>query len=546
MSTTEDVARLKLENDDGPFVSAIQREERALEALQMELRAGAITVDEFDRRSDELVKSLEMLRGAQDEAASSADRVAKAHGRAASEAGRAARGTADIGRAALEGSRALEDLQYGIGGVVNNIPSLTMALGGGAGLTAAISLVAVGIAQLVKHWPEFMGLFTDRTAVPEAVGDLDRYQGALNKVNDSLQELRKQTSLSFDELERFKKLTAEQADLEAKVAQARLTEANRKAHGENASQADRERASGFGKALDEAGGFEKIVERFVQADMIRTKSDESERAGFRRAWEEVFNNALKGQEKAIGIITSAAQLDKTGMTGIFDKDIERYSPERKYEADRKKRARQVQDEADEFDAEADRVYKLQTKQANDKLVAALNKQGAEGEKIARDQLREMDKEKKGEAEQTKATVTRQIKGEDANAKERGYDVLAQRELARLRAQGGEFDQAGRFHKMDEGQIFDLVEKRLDALLKQRNPYMMDDQRRSIAARTTSLANQELERVVGLNGTLVENQAALANRYQELNAKVAVLMTRSREVGRAIKAPSPTNLPMGVQ
>ena len=40
---------------------------------------------------------------------------------------------ANLGRSALEASRAIEDLQYGIGGVVNNIPGLVSALGGGAG-----------------------------------------------------------------------------------------------------------------------------------------------------------------------------------------------------------------------------------------------------------------------------------------------------------------------------------------------------------------------------------------------------------------------------
>jgi hypothetical protein len=64
----------------------------------------------------------------------------------------AAGSTRNMGQAALEASRGLEDLQYGIGGVVNNIPSLVMALGGGMGLTAAISLGAVAVNQLAKNF----------------------------------------------------------------------------------------------------------------------------------------------------------------------------------------------------------------------------------------------------------------------------------------------------------------------------------------------------------------------------------------------------------
>jgi hypothetical protein len=68
-------------------------------------------------------------------------------------------GGKSLGMAALEGSRAVEDLQYGLAGVVNNIPSLVMALGGGMGLTAAISLGAVAANQLYKRSSEMVDEF---------------------------------------------------------------------------------------------------------------------------------------------------------------------------------------------------------------------------------------------------------------------------------------------------------------------------------------------------------------------------------------------------
>ncbi|WP_411846451.1 hypothetical protein AAFN60_02085 [Roseibacillus persicicus] len=48
--------------------------------------------------------------------------------------------------AILELSRGVEDLQYGIRGVLNNIPGLVLAMGGTAGLAGVISLVAVGMS----------------------------------------------------------------------------------------------------------------------------------------------------------------------------------------------------------------------------------------------------------------------------------------------------------------------------------------------------------------------------------------------------------------
>lgn len=50
--------------------------------------------------------------------------------------------------AMLSFSQAIEDAQYGIRGVLNNIPGLVMQLGGGAGLAGVISLTAVGLSTL--------------------------------------------------------------------------------------------------------------------------------------------------------------------------------------------------------------------------------------------------------------------------------------------------------------------------------------------------------------------------------------------------------------
>lgn len=62
---------------------------------------------------------------------------------------KAAKEKSRMGLAALEASRAVEDMQYGVRGMINNIPQLILHLGGSAGLTAVISLLVVGLAQLV-------------------------------------------------------------------------------------------------------------------------------------------------------------------------------------------------------------------------------------------------------------------------------------------------------------------------------------------------------------------------------------------------------------
>lgn len=56
------------------------------------------------------------------------------------------------GRALLEFSRAFEDAQFGINGILNNLPGLIAALGGTAGLAGVISIVAVAGSVL---WGNF-------------------------------------------------------------------------------------------------------------------------------------------------------------------------------------------------------------------------------------------------------------------------------------------------------------------------------------------------------------------------------------------------------
>lgn len=57
-------------------------------------------------------------------------------------------GGRDPAMALLLASQGIEDAQYGIRGVLNNIPGLVMALGGGAGLAGALSIAAVAATTL--------------------------------------------------------------------------------------------------------------------------------------------------------------------------------------------------------------------------------------------------------------------------------------------------------------------------------------------------------------------------------------------------------------
>lgn len=142
--------------------------------------------------------------------------------------GRATHGTRNLGWAALEASRAIEDLQYGFNGVVNNIPGLVMALGGTAGLTAVISLVSIGVNQLVKHWDDLIDVFSrSETGFDTTRTNLDNLGKAIETNKKELEKLKDIQSLNSDQQERYNLLT-EQA-IKLTVAKNREEEKHRAA-----------------------------------------------------------------------------------------------------------------------------------------------------------------------------------------------------------------------------------------------------------------------------------------------------------------------------
>lgn len=77
-------------------------------------------------------------------------------------------GMRNAGMSVLMFSQALEDAQYGVRGVMNNIPGLVMALGGGPGLAGVASLATVAISQLIQHWDDLTKLWDQNATQNEA------------------------------------------------------------------------------------------------------------------------------------------------------------------------------------------------------------------------------------------------------------------------------------------------------------------------------------------------------------------------------------------
>jgi hypothetical protein len=76
---------------------------------------------------------------------------------------KAAGSSRNMGNALLQGSRALQDMQYGLAGAVNNLEGIASALGLGAGVAGIVTVLAVTLQQLGPQIAKFFdGLSTDK------------------------------------------------------------------------------------------------------------------------------------------------------------------------------------------------------------------------------------------------------------------------------------------------------------------------------------------------------------------------------------------------
>jgi hypothetical protein len=237
-------------------------------------------------------------------------RMAQTTARAAGGGGRGA------SVALLELSRAVEDAQYGIRGVLNNIPGLAIALGGGAGLAGAASLAAVAVATLGKAFYDFV---TNAKAIEEAtkvVTELDKkLQQALGK---GAQEAIKGTAEAATELK--KALAA--ADQEFQDSSSMLAATHEDE--EERIRAEMELRLHWLARVEEAHGKAAIAQIKAQGDLAKVQEDakRADEAETERLAELVRLREQLNQVKAQGAAQTAIEL-AAGGGAVPDPEIAR-------------------------------------------------------------------------------------------------------------------------------------------------------------------------------------------------------------------------------
>lgn len=185
---------------------ARRREKAALEELVAELEQYQVVLQKATQEENhpdrlkalkniqEQERRIAALTKAQERQAQAAEKVAQSSNQLDRNSQKATRSVKNMGQGALQAAYFFDDLQYGIRGIMNNIPGLVMGFGGGAGLAGAISIAVLAGAKLY----EWMGKTEDKSAdlakkMKEQSKEIaESYRESLRESYQALQEFNQQ------------------------------------------------------------------------------------------------------------------------------------------------------------------------------------------------------------------------------------------------------------------------------------------------------------------------------------------------------------------
>jgi len=392
----------------------------------------------------------------------------------------AARGMQQMGAAArssgnniLVAAQFADDLQYGFRGIANQIPQAAMALGMGAGLAGAISLVALAAAKGIPLLMEFYSSADSKPVVDAARA----YGKALDENLAKLRDLRV-------EQERARALADGEATTAAGVQQAigggspelemverKIEALKRQRAAEDAVREAQERAA---RARVEAGGgdvsgvqaqqlaaAQEIAQRRAAEDealrreLGRVATEESNRldevgknyaAGFTASMAEAREELARLERNAVFSAAAAAQAaaeleavkDKGYSKRVAETGNAKATAERKQaDADAVSAQKALLESLERQRVETEGLLEAQERAASAKANAAAEEQmrgreaAAQAEAVAVAQAEELAAQR-----QAAAAARERVEAEKRVADEKRRAMEAEREAARAKAQDG--------------------------------------------------------------------------------------------------------------
>lgn len=210
------------------------------------------------------------------------------------------------GMAVLELSRGLEDLQYGVRGVLNNIPPLVLSLGGSAGLAGVISIVAVAASQLFsflsqgpkdakKEVKDLLDKYNELKKVFKEFGDMER-----EDLKDAAKQRSDQLAAALKSIDRKSKVDSDLGSIEL----ARIEAEKRVALSEKSLELSRLEAQELVAGQNEA---KKIAERRLE---IAQEIEQIEKNALERKRQEEVSIAEKKVDSARKKLDEAKAADE--------------------------------------------------------------------------------------------------------------------------------------------------------------------------------------------------------------------------------------------
>ena len=233
---------------------ARRREKAALEELVAELeqyQAVLQKATQLENHPDrlkalkniqELERRIAALTKAQERQAQSAEKVAQSSKQLDRNSQQATRSVKNMGQGMLQVAYFMDDVQYGIKGILNNIPGLVMGFGGGAGLAGAVSIAVLAGAKLY----EWMG--NTEAKSKELAKALEQQNEAIKESQEIVASFNNEAALKTSN------------DLTAKIA------GNRKEEAQALKESVREQQ----RLLDLQS---KILDNQDQADLLKLETD---------------------------------------------------------------------------------------------------------------------------------------------------------------------------------------------------------------------------------------------------------------------------------
>jgi hypothetical protein len=259
MASADEVQRLLLAVEGAEEVAKLTQAygnaTAALSQLRADLQQGVITQQQYAAQAR--IVGADMIDLARD-AKTAQDRVDQLNASFAPANSNLRGGAA----AAREVNWALQDLvQGGLGGVINNIPGLVTALGGGAGLAGVLGLVALAVYAVKEPLTQFAGWLLDGTAtVPEAATLVERLAERVKGLKAQIEELKK-GGITPSEMPEFISLTAKAAEatkqLNDETERANALKAARKQDAD--AKNDKDAGEAFRILLGQNGGTDDVV-----------------------------------------------------------------------------------------------------------------------------------------------------------------------------------------------------------------------------------------------------------------------------------------------